>query len=85
MHAYGLENLLQPIENAKNEGRVPQILDVGCGSGYLLGKVFLGTFLAFNQTKYISNVVKNIFSENIIRIPSKTFQAHFQEFMKVEL
>jgi len=37
MHAYGLENLLQPIENAKNEGRVPQILDVGCGSGYLLG------------------------------------------------
>ena len=49
MHAYGLENLLQPIENAKNEGRVPQILDVGCGSGYLLGKVFLHIFQTYDN------------------------------------
>ena len=53
MHAYGLENLLQPIENAKNEGRVPQILDVGCGSGYLLAKVFILHVPSSNQSDKI--------------------------------
>ena len=37
MHAYGLESLLDPIVNAHNAGRQPRVLDVGCGSGYLLG------------------------------------------------
>ena len=37
MHAYALENLLSPLKNAADAGRVPRVLDVGCGSGYLLG------------------------------------------------
>jgi len=37
MHAYALENLLDPLKNAVEAGRVPKVLDVGCGSGYLLG------------------------------------------------
>ena len=69
MHAYGLENLLQPIENAKNEGRVPQILDVGCGSGYLLGKVFHGSLLAFYK--------KNIFSTYLRKSFPKRFKEYF--------
>lgn len=37
MHAYALENCLKPILNAHQEGRDAVVLDVGCGSGYLLG------------------------------------------------
>ena len=37
MHAYALENLLDPLKNAVDAGRLPKVLDVGCGSGYLLG------------------------------------------------
>merc|ERR1712062_130272 len=37
MHAYALENCLPPIVAASQAGRQPKILDVGCGSGYLLG------------------------------------------------
>lgn len=37
MHAYALENLLEPIQKTADAGRVPRVLDVGCGSGYLLG------------------------------------------------
>ena len=37
MHAYGLENLEEPLQAAKTAGQTPRVLDVGCGSGYLLG------------------------------------------------
>ena len=37
MHAYALENLRDPLKRAAESGRVPKVLDVGCGSGYLLG------------------------------------------------
>ena len=37
MHAYALEVCLPPISSAARDNRQPRVLDVGCGSGYLLG------------------------------------------------
>ena len=37
MHAYALEVCLPPMQRAAEENRQPVVLDVGCGSGYLLG------------------------------------------------
>ena len=37
MHAYALEVCLPPMQRARDQNRQPVVLDVGCGSGYLLG------------------------------------------------
>jgi len=41
MHAYALENCLSPMQAANKAGKTPRVLDVGCGSGYLLGTTFV--------------------------------------------
>lgn len=48
MHAYALENCLKPILEAHKTGRKACVLDVGCGSGYLLA-----AFARLGNTKVI--------------------------------
>merc|ERR1711917_50194 len=69
MHAYALENCLKPILNAHQEGRDAVVLDVGCGSGYLLG-----AFGRIGKTKVVGlEHIKELYEMSL-----KSFKVSFE-------